>query len=82
MYKKYAGIDSRDTCCSSNNPNSIEAGISLENDEGTAILKFHFLDVVKTKNLKNKFIVERTKHMHLNEATRDELVDKLKSLEF
>lgn len=82
MYKKYAGIDSREICCSSDNPNSIEAGISLENDEGTTILKFHFLDIVETKNPKNKFIVECTKHMHLNKATRDELVDKLKSLEF
>lgn len=82
MYKKYAGIDSREICCYSDNPNSIEAGISFENDEGTNILKFHFLDVVETKNTKNKFIVERTKHMHLDEATRDELVDKLKSLEF
>lgn len=79
MESKYKGIDSRGIKCCSDNPNSIEAGISFDYDEDkdVNILRFHFLDYEEGKILNQK-----TKSMHLNKENTKELIKELKKLTF
>lgn len=76
---KYKGIDSRQIKCVSDNPNSIEAGISFDEDENRAILRFHFLTMTKIKGWKT-FLNQETKIMYLSNETIDELIEQLKEL--
>lgn len=77
MKSKYKGIDSRDIKCCSDNENSIEAGISFDENDGVNILRFHFLDYEE-----GKILNQRTKSMHLNEENTNELIKKLTELTF
>ena len=76
MDSKYKGIDSRDIKCCCNNINCIEGGISIEEDW----LFFHFMDSIGTGD--KRIFCQTSKAMVLNRATRDELVNRLKSIKF
>lgn len=59
------------------NPNSIEAGISFDENDGVNILRFHFLDYEE-----GKILNQRTKSMYLNEENTKELINELSKLTF
>lgn len=73
---KYKGIDEREIECCSKNPNSIESGISFDEDDGTPVLRFHFLDYIRG----TKIIDQKTKSMHLNKKSISKLIKKLQDL--
>lgn len=77
MKSKYNGIDERDIKCCSDNPNSIEGGISFEEYDGKHILRFHFLDFID-----DKVLTQLTKSMILNKENTDQLILHLKKLNF
>lgn len=59
---KYAGIDERMIKCCDSNPNTIEAGISFDKlDNGTNVLRFHFLEQLPSGTL-----TQTTRSMYLN----------------
>ncbi len=78
MESKYNGIDSRIIKCCDSNPDTIEAGISFDEDNGINILNFHFLSPIKG----NTMIDQVTKSMHLNKENTKQLIECLKELKF
>lgn len=72
---KYKGIDSREIKCCSDEPNSIEAGISFEEE----FLLFHFLEYNFALPKWNQ-INQVTKSMKLNKKSCKQLIDELKQL--
>lgn len=76
MESKNKGIDSRSIKCCCNNTNCIEGRISIEEDW----LFFHFMDSIGTGD--KRIFYQTSKAMVLNRATRDELVNRLKSIKF
>ena len=78
MKTKYHGIDSRDIKCCSENENSIEAGISIEDDGDIKMLHFFYLDYLGD----TKILSQRRKIMHLNKETTQQLITALQELNF
>lgn len=74
---KYHGIDEREIKCCSTNPNSIEAGISFDYDNGINILRFHFLEYIE-----GRVLDQRTKSMHLNKETVQAIIKQLSEMQF
>lgn len=77
MESKYNGIDEREIKCCSDNPNSIEAGISFDEHDGVPVLRFHFLGYVN-----GTILNQETKSMHLNKENTQQLIKELQSLNF
>lgn len=74
---KYLGIDEREIKCSSDNANSIESGISFDEQDGINVLRFHFLDYTE-----GGILIQKTKSMHLDKKNTSELISRLKSIKF
>lgn len=79
MQSKYQGIDSRKIKCCSTNPNSIESGISFDEDEGIKMLRFHFLGNIERPN-SEPILNQFTKTMHLNKKNIKQLIAELQQL--
>ena len=73
---KYKGIDEREIRCCSENPNSIEAGISFDEVDGVNVFRFHFLEH------QHGILIQKTKSMHLDKKNTKEPIAKLKGLKF
>lgn len=75
---KYKGIDERKVKCCDQNPNTIEAGISFDQlDNGTNVLRFHFLELIK-----GEVLYQTTKTMFLDKKNTTELINSLMKLKF
>lgn len=73
MKSKYNGIDSREIKCCCDNPQCIEAGISIDENQ----LVFHFLDFNSIGH-----IIQISKSMQLNKENTQQLIAQLKQLKF
>lgn len=74
-YVKHNGLDSREICCASDNPDSKECGISFDEYNDKPSLEFHHLD-----QLPDKSLYERTHIMVLSSETIDQLIARLKEV--
>lgn len=76
MATKYKGIDERQIKCCDNADNTIEAGISFEQlENGTNVLRFHFLDMIA-----GKILDQKTKTMYLNKKNTKKLIRELHNI--
>jgi len=75
LQSKYSGIDERVIKCVSPNPNSIEAGISFDENEGFKVLRFHFLESMPMGGFN-----QLTKSMYLNKHNIIKLIKGLTDL--
>lgn len=77
----YVGIDEREVkCCDIDNDNSIQAGISLCEEEGIKMLRFHFLECHYRKAGLPTIKSQATKTMHLDKQNIDKLIAMLLEL--
>lgn len=78
---EFAPIDQREIVCACSDPGCAQSGISLDEDDGQHLFRFHFLEKVEVEG-GNDIYVQSTKIMHLSEASRNELVKMLQELNF
>jgi hypothetical protein len=76
-YKKYDGIDSRRIKCADDSDGTIEAGLSMDTDNGTPVLCFHYLERMRVGWGKPNIIIEKTKTMHLNDVVITDIIQML-----
>ena len=71
---EYNGIDERIIKCCNNTENSIQPGISFDEENGMLLLRFHYLE----KQF-GRFIDQKTKIMYMNRQSIEELIEILQS---
>ena len=78
MESKYKGVDQRQIKCCDKAKDTIEAGISFENNQGQDILNFHFLEYI---NLSGKpILIQRNRSMWLNKENVEQLIEELQEI--
>lgn len=76
MKSKYKGLDQRQIKCCDTAKDTIEAGISFDNEEGQDILNFHFLEYINLSG--EPILIQRNRSMWLNKENIKELIKELK----
>ena len=78
--KTFEGIDERKVKCCDKDEHTIQSGISLCEDEGTKMLRFHFLECHYKKVDLLSSVSQTTKTMHLDEQNTNKLIAMLLEL--